>query len=359
MYKKTAICTDVHWGRNNTTHNTDCEEFIDWFIQQVRQHDCDSIAMLGDWNDDRSSIFVETAQRAWTAAIKLSNLNLPVYWVQGNHDAVYKVGRREITSLFAYSALPNFTLITEPLFVPELGGGVLFSPFIQHDEYAPLYEKYRTAPVWMGHFEFRGFVITGQTIVMPSGPIHDHFTEPKAILSGHFHKRQAGGNVQYIGNVFGMTYSDAGDPERGMTIFDHNTNTCEFIAWPDQPHFTRIKMSELLALTDYSKLLLPKNRIQCLVDIPISYEESIEVKQAFMTMDQAKVLGIREFVLEETMGLRQALSETIPESIAIGETSSIQELVLKLLPEIKSTEIDNTILVSIFEDLIKEYVCQP
>ena len=38
MFKKAAVFTDIHFGLkgNSKVHNQDCEDFIDWYIQQAK-----------------------------------------------------------------------------------------------------------------------------------------------------------------------------------------------------------------------------------------------------------------------------------------------------------------------------------
>ena len=40
MFKKVAVFTDIHFGlkSNSKVHNDDCEEFIDWYIEQAKEN---------------------------------------------------------------------------------------------------------------------------------------------------------------------------------------------------------------------------------------------------------------------------------------------------------------------------------
>ena len=50
MFKKAAVFTDIHFGLkgNSKVHNDDCEDFVDWFIEQAKAAGCET------------GIFVET-----------------------------------------------------------------------------------------------------------------------------------------------------------------------------------------------------------------------------------------------------------------------------------------------------------
>jgi hypothetical protein len=58
LFKKAAICTDIHFGlkSNSQTHNDDCLNFIRWFTAKAKQEGCDIAMFLGDWHNNRASI---------------------------------------------------------------------------------------------------------------------------------------------------------------------------------------------------------------------------------------------------------------------------------------------------------------
>ena len=52
MFKKAAVFTDIHLGlkSNSRLHLQDCEEFVDWFIQQAKENGCETGIFCGDWH---------------------------------------------------------------------------------------------------------------------------------------------------------------------------------------------------------------------------------------------------------------------------------------------------------------------
>lgn len=349
--QRTAIFTDIHWGRkqNSEQHNKDCWDFIQWFIEQVKQDPTiDSIAFLGDWFENRNTLNIATAQVAFQGAKALNGVGKPVYFVPGNHDLYYRHSR-DITSVASYEMFPNFHFMAEPTLIPNMGSGTMFAPYMFEHEYPAMYEKFHDTKVWMGHFEFRGFIVTGYGVQMPTGPDHTRLTGIDAILCGHFHKRQIKDNVVYIGNAFPMDFGDVDDPDRGMTVFNHGSNTFEFTKWPDQPLFSKIKISKLLEMDNYGSLMLDKHRIKCIVDIPISYEESMELKRHFTS--ELHGVDIREFTLEESSTLKQALTETQTAVVNEEEDINVSRMIVEMLREIKADSIDNELLVSIYQSV--------
>lgn len=342
-----AYATDIHFGKkaNSEVHNKDCINYIDWFCEQVQKQNCDYIAFLGDWNENRNALNVGTLNYSYQGAKKLNDLNIPVYFCIGNHD-LYHRHTREIHSVIPFTEFSNFHIIDQPTIVKNIGDNILFCPYIFHDEY-PALQKFSKIPIWAGHFEFKGFVITGYNIEMLTGPDLTDFKGPSHIFSGHFHRRQSREHVHYIGNTFPMDFGDAGDTNRGMMVFDHITNTFSYTDWDNCPKYIKTKLTDIL---DKSVTIYPESRIKCVVDVPISFEESTYLRQEFI-----EKYNLREFSMEESKEIITALTET-QTNIDINDVKldSVDELVTQMLNDIKSEHIDNNLLINIYRS-IKNY----
>lgn len=344
--KKGAYCTDVHFGKkaNSQTHNEDCLRFIDWFCEQVQSDpENDYIGFLGDWNENRSALNIATLNYSYKGAKKLNELGLPIFFVVGNHD-LYHRHTREVHSVIPFNEFRNFILIEEPTIVEKIEGRALFAPFLFHEEY-PALIKHLKIPFWAGHFEFRGFQVTGYSgIKMPTGPDPANFKGPKYIVSGHFHKRQANENVVYIGNAFPMDFGDAGDNGRGMMTYDHIKDEMLFKDWEDCPKYVKTTLTDLL---DKTITLHPDTRVRCIADIPISFEESTHIRQHY-----TEKFNLREFEMEESQEIRQALSGTETNiDWEENKLAGVDELVQQMLREIESEHISNQMLIEIYQGL--------
>jgi len=347
--KRGAYFTDIHFGKkaNSIQHNEDCINYIKWFCEQVKKNDIDYIAFLGDWNENRSALNIHTLHHSHMGAKMIDDLGLPVYFVVGNHDLYYR-NSREVHSVVTHGEFNNFHIIDEPTVVDDIEGSVLFSPYLFHDEYPKLVE-YLKIPFWAGHFEFKGFLITGYGLAMPTGPDADDYKGPEHIVSGHFHKRQTrpDSNVVYIGNTFPMDFGDAGDNDRGMMIYDHGTKEMWFENWEELPRYIKTRLNDILDRDKREKILHKGARVNCLVDVPISFEESTYLRQKF-----SEDYDLREFVLEEAPDIKTALSET--ETDIDWETVELQgvdDLVLMMLEGIDSDHIDKELLIQQYKDI--------
>ncbi len=337
--KKGAFCTDIHFGKksNSRKHNEDCIRYLEWFEKQVADAgDIDYIAFLGDWNENRSAINIETLNFSYEGARILNRIGLPVYFIIGNHD-LFNRNNRDVHSVIPYQELENFNIIDQPTVVEEIGDGMLFCPYMFAQEY-PSLQAYKDVPIWAGHFEFKGFVITGHGLVMNSGPDCTDYKGPKHIFSGHFHKRQANEQVIYIGNCFPMDFSDAGDNARGMTIYDHAEDEVTFVDWPQCPRYIK---TTLTALMDGDEVLETNARVKCIVDVPISFQESQELRNYF-----SEKFELREFSMEESRELSAAVSGTESSISWTEETQlkSVDELVVDMLGELTGDVVDKELI---------------
>ncbi len=348
--KRGFYCTDIHFGKkaNSVQHNEDCLRYLDWFCDQVKKDgNVDYIAFLGDWNENRSALNISTLYYSYIGAKKLNSLGIPVFFVVGNHD-LYQRNTREIYSIVHFQEFKNFRVIDEPTIITDIENDALFAPYLFHEEYPGL-TKYLKIPFWAGHFEFKGFEVTGYGMILPIGPDINDFKGPTHIVSGHFHKRQANENVIYMGNTFPMDFGDAGDFSRGLMIYDHSKQEPTWIDWDDCPKYINTTLSRLL---NKKTKLYPNARVKCLVDVPISFEESNYLKKTF-----TEKYSLREFMLDEaleTEEMQQAISETEVKSVDLSKydkLTSIDELVRQMLSDIESDQIDNQKLIEIYTSL--------
>lgn len=343
--KKIACITDIHFGKRNNseTHNKDCIRFLEWFCDKVRNDpEIDSIAFLGDWNENRSALNISTLNYSYKGAKLLNDLNLPVYFIIGNHD-LYHRHTREVHSVIPFNEFTNFVLIEEPTVIKDFVDDTLFCPFMFHNEY-PSLVKYNKLKIWFGHFEFKGFEVTGYGMKMPTGPEAKDFKGPKYIISGHFHKRQVDNNIIYMGNVMPMDFGDAGDNERGCMVYDYKKDEMEFYNWEDCPKYIKTHLSDLI---EGNQAIPHHARVKCIIDIPIDFEESNKLRQSFID-----TFELREFSMEESFTINEALTETDTTIDWENEDiKSVDELVEYMLKEIKSDYIQNEQLISIYREL--------
>jgi len=141
-----------------------------------------------------------------------------------------------------------------------------------------------------------------------------------------------------------MDFGDAGDVERGMITHDHRTDDTIFYNWPNCPKYIKTTLTDLL---DKTVELQPEARVKCIIDVPITFEESTELRTAFMERYK-----LREFTLEESREIKSALSDT-ETNVDWDNTKlkGVNELVVEMLQNIETDHINSELLVEIYHGL--------
>lgn len=335
--------TDIHWGaRNNADqHNQDNLDYIDWLIQQISVEKPSHIAFLGDWFENRNAVNIKTLDYASQGIQRLSALGIPIIFIIGNHD-LYHRGNREIYSTHIYD-LPNVHLISEPT---SLGKDWLVAPFLFKEEYPRFAGEINKYKYVLGHFEFRGFVVTGATKTLDHGPDAQLFSKSKYIFSGHFHKRQWSKNVIYIGNVFPTNFGDADDSERGCCIFDVDSDKIDFRDWDKAPLFYKTTLSRVL---NGDAQFSPRARVRCLLDLDVSYSEVQTLKEEMIA-----AFDLREFSVEEDTNSKKSVLEESGEEDSEIDMSSLDNTIRALITSgVKQTSsIKPRILIELYDEIV-------
>jgi len=342
--KKIAIFTDIHLGRKNNsdTHLQDCQDYIDWFISNCKKHKVDMIVFCGDWFEQRDAIGGKTLDKSHKIIKQLvEELQLPFFLIVGNHDLVYRNTRNAFNTAI-FEPFPNLFLVDDNVSLKINGKRVLFCPYLFEEEYKDQIKEINAHDVVFGHFEFKGFVLTGEFKVLEHGPDPSDFTKPEKIFSGHFHKRQIKNNVHYIGNTFPMDYSDANQTDRGMAIYDIEQDEVLYIDWTEAPCYLRCNLSELLE--DPKSILRPKASVTCVVDQKdVSFDDVLKIRKTLMEKFSLRELRMEEMIEDYT------ISDDIEEEDLQSE--STDEIVLNLLDKITSENISSKKLKKIYRDL--------
>ena len=265
-------------------------------------------------------------------AMKLMNDNFDkTYFLIGNHDIYFRENRSVTSSRFA-TLFPNIELIDSP----TVKNNVALIPWLVDDEWksiADIDTKYL-----FGHLELAGFKMNASIEMPDHGQLnHTHFKQDY-VFSGHFHKRQTKGNINYIGNPFGHNYSDVWDFERGAMYLEWNEEP-EFIDYDAGPRFISINLSALLLNPDI--YLKPKTYLQVILDVDITYEEATFLRETFLTQ-----YSVREFKL-----IRKQEDEMLKEFDQDIEFKSVDQLVCECIGSVESPTIDPNKLIEIYNRL--------
>jgi DNA repair exonuclease SbcCD nuclease subunit len=336
LFKKAAVFTDIHFGLkgNSKVHNDDCEEFVDWFIEQAKKNGCETGIFCGDWHHNRNSLNITTMDATLRSLEKLGAAFEQFFYFPGNHDLYYK-DRRDIHSVEFGKYVPGVTVVNELTVVDD----VALVPWLVGDEWKKI--QACKARYMFGHFELPHFYMNAMVQMPDHGELKaEHFANQDYVFSGHFHKRQIKGKIHYIGNAFPHNYADAWDDERGMMILDRENNKePEYINWWNCPKYRTVNLSQLIDKTD--EIIKPKMYLRVTLDLPISYEEAQFIKETFI-----KNYNCREITL-----IPQKQVEDITTDIDIKDFKTVDEIVSKEISAIESEQFNKKTLLDIYNEL--------
>jgi len=335
LFKKVACFTDLHVGAksNSVVHLQDCEDFVDWFIEQAQAAGCETAIFLGDWSHNRNSMNLYTLDTSIRCLEKLGAAFEQFFWFPGNHDLFYK-DKRDIHSSIFGRHIPGVTVVDGVTTLDD----VTLVPWLVGDEWKTM-RNIKSRYVF-GHFELPKFFMNAMVQMPDHGELRaEDFVGPEYVFSGHFHKRQTNQNVVYIGNAFPHNFSDAWDDERGMMTMEWGGQP-EYKTWPDAPKFRTIKLSELIDRKD--EIMLSKMYLRVNLDIDISFEEANYIKETFI-----KDYDIREIGLVQDKSNLEGSYEDTPDT----KFESIDTIVAEQLVNIDSGQFDKKILMDIYNDL--------
>jgi len=335
LFKKAAVFTDLHVGlkSNSTLHNEDCLAFVKWFIATAKQHNCDTVIMMGDWHNNRASINIVSLHYSLQCMELLNAAFDQLFFIPGNHDLFYR-DKRDITSIAWAKHLPNITIVNDFL----TSGDVTICPWLVANDHKKI--KHIKSKYVFGHFELPHFLMNAKVAMPDHGEIkNEDFGSIEHVFSGHFHMRQHQKNITYIGNAFPHNYADAGDDDRGLMVLEWGKEP-EYHAWPDQPTYRVLKLSEAIDQAD--RIFKPKMHCRLQLDIDISYEEANFIKETFH-----KQYNLRE------VSLIPATTHGVEVDLSPGEVKfeSVDQIVTQQITDIESQHYDKNLLLEIWHTL--------
>ncbi len=335
LFKKVACFTDIHFGlkSNSATHNQDCEDFVDWFIEEAKKEQCDTCIFLGDWHHNRNTINLTTLDSSLRCLEKLGASFDQFFWFPGNHDLFYK-DKRDVHSSAFGRHIPGVTVVDRVTTLDD----VTLVPWLVGDEWKTM--KDLKSRYVFGHFELPSFYMNAMVQMPDHGELQrGDLSSPEYVFSGHFHKRQHKGNVVYIGNAFPHNFADTWDDDRGMMFMEWG-GVPQYRNWPDAPKFRSLKLSKLIEEKD--TLMQSKMYLKVNLDIDISFEEANFIKETFV-----KEHDVREISLIQDKDNVDILVEDQTDA----KFESVDQIVTEQLVNIESDAFDKSTLLEIYNNL--------
>jgi DNA repair exonuclease SbcCD nuclease subunit len=332
---KVLAIGDMHVKKDNLEESA---RLTDWIYSLAKEKDPDFIVFLGDQYDTMGIVRVEVID-FWTRAYnKLSEY--PVISLIGNHDLNSEATASSMVSHHKATTVVKNTLM--------YSGNIGFMSFIRDNsqfEKAAMDLYNKGARLIFCHAEFNGAQFESGAYA-PHGIDANLFPKDLKFVSGHFHKKQAFGNIQYLGTPRHLTRSDINEI-KGVHIIDTNTLNMEFIATPQsvcQPFtFISINSEEDLKniptdISDFNKVYIDIKGTDELIKkakkiVPIGAKIRV-----FEDQELIKTLEIKESEGIPTAFLKYSEKFFNTNSASKDTQEDVMNLVYKLCPSLKIGE---------------------
>jgi DNA repair exonuclease SbcCD nuclease subunit len=221
------VIGDLHFGmrRNSKTFHDILMKSLTWALNTIKKSD--SVVIVGDVFDSRSTVDFKILNDAWDFFITLSRSCKELYVLAGNHDEYYKEFSRENTNCRflefepgSDSKIAPVKVVTELSEIKIAGNNCLFIPWIDHIDKKNAAKKALegSIDVLFGHFDSVGLYHNNDPLALPLSFTSEDFKGIPLVLSGHYHKRIENGNIKYVGSFINSTFNDLDDIKGLYTI---------------------------------------------------------------------------------------------------------------------------------------------
>lgn len=283
MSKKILMISDIHFGcrGNSEKYLSLIKDFFETTLcEAIKTNGITDVRILGDLFDNRNTLNVRTMNTVMEVFRWYSQHYPDVSFkiLLGNHD-IYYHNRTDINSIECLRHMANVQIV-DKVEVEKIGSKkIVMVPWLipetnNYNTFTSMTNGEEKFDLLLGHFEVRGFEIS-PGIIDTNGMDTGLFKNFTRVFSGHYHLRDTRGNMTYLGCPYQLTWGDYGN-EKGIHIYDIDTEEVTFIKNNDSPEHVKIIISDLAA-GDRQCLKKVKNNVVRLV-IDKKYKDSVIVK---------------------------------------------------------------------------------
>lgn len=257
---KILIYTDPHIdAHQGNKHFLDLASFYfkEEILKRCQDENITTCICAGDFFNSRQSVSLKALDYVHNEFIpSFEAAGITTYMIAGNHDVAYK-NTNTVNSLSVFKRSPWFKVIDHNVSCETIGGKrFVLVPWINAENYQSVMEdisRYRDDnTIMIGHFEIAGMKMYQNSSLCEHGLSADELSGYEAVWSGHFHHHSVSGNIDYLGSLFHLSWSCAGD-WRGYRIFDTETGECEYVE-NEYSLYTVIEWDEYCAMKNSDEL---------------------------------------------------------------------------------------------------------
>lgn len=280
---KILLYSDVHWSETSSIIKGRGDKYsirlenliksVNWAEGIAETNHCDMVICLGDFMD-RPNLSAEEI----TALKEIKWVNLPHYFIVGNHDS--NIGDLSFASPFVFQQRDDFHIISQPSILINYDvtsdTDVILLPYIIEDKRKPLDEYLTTLShtpfshkIILSHNDISG-INYGKVVSQIGFNVDDILKNCDLFINGHLHNSgfvDDREKILNIGNLSGQNFSEnAFIHKHYCAILDTNNLSLDFYENPFAFNFYKLVID---MDTDLNKLLIDNNAIlsvQCVND---------------------------------------------------------------------------------------------
>ncbi len=248
---KVVVVADTHIGARNDDPIYNEHMISSWksMIDYCTANNIDTIIHAGDVFDRRKYSNHRTLHQ-WKTEVfdPLRARGIRIKAIVGNHDIAMKDSCAINSPSLLLSDYENIDVYNEPTQLVFDQTPIDMIPWICTDNITRVTEfvAASNSPIAIAHLELQGFVMHSN-ITCSHGIVDKQlFQRYDTVLTGHFHHRSHGGNIQYVGALYEMNWGDADDP-RGFLVLDTATRKYTFVDNPIRLHRTIVYQKKMKA----------------------------------------------------------------------------------------------------------------
>jgi len=302
-------------------------DYLDYLETYCVENKIEYLFFLGDVFEKSIRIRHDHFVPLYLKLNHMKQIGLKIYMILGNHD-IYSTENDSIVETFS-SIVTKVIKDTEIL---ELDGRKFtFLSYTKDEKKIPTSGDILLTHLAIADFEFDNAYHANETISIK----RNVFKNFKQVFSGHFHKRQHIDNVWYVGSPYQLNIGEKGQA-KGFGVFDTTTDSYEFIHYKNAPEFMVIKIE------DFNKVDV-KNKF-VYVEIESKIDSFIKLKYILY---ERGALGVTP------------IFKPPKEDVEIGNVkidkglSSIKDISMEYLKNVKIEGIDNQKLIKMFQKIVE------
>lgn len=292
------LYSDIHIypHKRSSDRLEDCLKAQEWVFETALERRIKDVIFGGDLLHERQKIESYTYMRTFLLLQKyMERGDIRLWLLLGNHD-LWFAQKWSVSSVFAYSALPNLTII-DRVCSHQIGGAKWdFIPYTHDPIGAVAQLTGGGADYCLGHIALHGARLNSSgthadVVIEHDGDMvavdHTIFRNYRHTFLGHYHSAQViGGNVEYIGSPLQLSFGEAHE-KKHIIVLDTKTGRKEYVENDFSPRHLYVRQK------DVGKHDLKGNFVCVLADEDVSSADVVKLRKDLIENQQVATLQIR------------------------------------------------------------------